>query len=604
MPQENRISHTGLADWQAAATAFFAAGLSLLIYGWSYANDPNTAQIIPFIKKIADPALYPNDFFIGSLPAFPSLYPLCMAKLAAFCPLETLHWMLYLPIKFIFMRLVYELALELFERRDTAVIACVLTAASPLANVFTLLGEDPLLKTAMFQTSVTGPMALLGILLLLRGRNYAASITLWIMFFINGLLAVFTASIYFAVFLFSPERRKELFKAMILFMALMLPWALWYAGHKNPYAPASPDFVKLLRLWYPGHYFPLSWSPEKWRGIIIFMPLFAYFYISGLAHCRHEKEIKIFICTLAALWAAGFIFAELLPVRQIIVLQLLRSDSLFIGIGIVLAAATVVRLAETDTRHTALAGLLCCALFELAGPYNSPYALYSLYIVILFFVDRFMPKIAPIIAATTAIYAVVMGFRFPVQWPQAAVVFLFSMLYIMNRNVQLSLSRKELAICAFAVLPFAPLPVEHLQHGFEYRNTEVNDWLHIQDWAKANSTAGTVFLTPPDQFGFRVFSERSPVVEWLDASAMHWAPGAEKIWMGRLRDIAAVHDATSGHMPAFMQNDIGYAEITSDGYLALCRKYGAKYFITRSDHDMSPLHPAYANGTFAIYAAN
>ena len=603
MPPENRISASRLMDAQAALAAFFSAALSVLIYGWSYSSDPNTAQIIPFIKKLMNPALYPGDFYINSQGAFPCVYPWLMAKLAGIFPLAGLHFALYLVLKLVFMRLIYELALELFERRSVALTACFLTAASPLANIFTLLGEDPLLKAAMFQTSVAGPLALLGILLLLRGRNFAAALTLWMMFFINGLLANFTAALYFALFIACRERRRALLKAGLFFIALMVPWALWYTGHKNPYGPASPDFVRLLRLWYPGHYFPLSWGADKWRGIVIFMPLFGYFYYKGLASCRRRMEAKNFLWTFGILWTAGFIFAEILPVRQLIVLQLLRSDALFIGIGMIFAAAFAVRLAEEGGRGTALAGLLFCALFELSGPYNSPYVLYSLYIAALFFADRLMPKITPILAAVVALYALAMGFKFPIQWAQAGAVLFFAVCYLLNRDFNIPLPRRLAAACVIAVLPFAPLPLEHLRNGLEFNDPAIHGWLEIQNWAKANSAAGTVFLTPPEQFGFRVFSERSPVVEWLDAAAMHWAPGAETLWINRLKDIAAAHDAKPGQMPAFMLNDIGYSELDAKGYRALCQKYGASYFIVRTEHELAPLQPVFKNDVFAVYRA-
>ena len=582
--------------------ACVAAALSLLIYGWSYSTNPNTAQIIPFIKKLANPALYPGDFYSASLSAFPSLYPRLMAGLARFFPLEPLHFALYLCVKVWFMWLVYKLAMELFGREDAAAMGCFLTAASPLSNLLALMGEDPLLKTALFQTSFAAPFALLSLIWFLRRKYIPAFILLWVVYFINGLSANFLAALYFAVFIGSKPNRAAMLKAGGVFAALMLVWAVWYMRLSNPFGGAGPEFAGLLKLWYPGHYFPSGWSAEKWRSIAIFLPLLAWFYFDGLKYTALRAEIKAFLIAFAALWLGAAFFAEAVPVRQIIVMQLFRSDSFFAAIGLLFAARALCALAGEGARGTALAGLLLCAFLELTPPLCSPY------VFAVFFADRLAPRAAKIAAALLALFAVSGLFMSPQSWGKSIVVLLLAMWYLADAGLKFVLGRRRYAlICALALLPFLPGMAQRISGGFEYLDAEDNAWLDAQSWARRHTPESAVFLTPPDRYGFRVFSERAPVVEWLDGAAMHWAPGAEKIWFGRIsavRSAAAAASARKRGAPdagALSAQDLGYGELDMKGFQDLAGLYRADYCVVHAGKEITGLVPAYENAGFIVY---
>jgi len=537
-----------------AVTALLCAAASLLIYGCAYSNDPNTAQIIPFIKKLMNPALYPGDFYIASQSAFPSLYPALMAKLAIFFPLEKLHLWLYIAFRIWFLRLIYSLALEISGREDTSVLSCLIIAVSPLTNVFALMGEDPLMKATMFQTAFAAPFAVLSLIYFLRERYIRAFVLVGLIYFVNGLVGNFLAALYLSGFIFMKENRAAMLKAGAVFACLMTAWAAWYLRLKNPFGGASAEFVGLLKLWYPGHYFPSQWSMLKWTQIAVFVPLFSYLYVSGMKRCRKQPEMRAFIFAFAAMWACAAVFAEIIPLRRIIMLQFFRSDCLFAIFAVIFAAGFIAdfidELSLAQWRGAAASALLLYALFELIHPLAATAAAALFLLLRIFAVLRKEPKPLPAMSGNGLKVTVVMA----------------------------------------AVL-FAPFIFQRLAAGeLDYTGTQASAWIKTQLWVKENTPAGAVFLTPEDMDGWRVFSERSPVVEWLDGAAMHWAPGAEKVWISRINDLsqsrshAALDDKTAGAV-------------------GICAKYGAEYFVVHQNEKPAGLNPVYENAGFAVFKA-
>ncbi|MFA5160762.1 MAG: DUF6798 domain-containing protein [Elusimicrobiales bacterium] len=495
------------------AVPLVCAAVSLFVYGCAYSSSPNTAQIIPFIKKLMNPSLYPGDFYIASQSAFPSLYPLLMARLAAFFPLESLHFWLYAALKIWFMRLIYLLAMEISGREDAAVLSCLLCALSPITNVFSLMGEDPLMKAAMFQTSFSAPLAALSLIYFLRRGYMRAFALVWAVYFINGLTANFLLVMYAAAFVAVKENRRAMLRAGAGFAGLMAVWAVWYLRLKNPFGHAGPEFAAILKLWYPGHYFPSQWEMSKWRNVAVFLPLLAYLYIRGMGGCRRAAEAKAFLFAFAAMWAAALFFSEIFPVRQMLVLQFFRSDSLFAPLAMVFAAVFIAD--SGGLRGAASSALLCLALLEFSNPLAG--------------------QIAG--AAFLALRALPCA---PQPAPDSRL--------------------KYVLPAALVAVLFVPFMLERvLYFGLDFKDAGDRAWIETQLWAKQNTPPETVFLTPPDMRGWRVFSERSPVTEWLDGAAMHWAPGAERIWFSRERDSNSGQDRR-----------------------LLCRKYGARYIVAHS----------------------
>ena len=64
---------------QKHAGLLFLTFFSIFTYGYLFRTQPNLDQILPFVNKLRDPSLFPADLYIGTCPAFPSLFPLVMS---------------------------------------------------------------------------------------------------------------------------------------------------------------------------------------------------------------------------------------------------------------------------------------------------------------------------------------------------------------------------------------------------------------------------------------------------------------------------------------------------------------------------------------------
>ena len=147
---------------------------------------------------------------------------------------------------------------------------------------------------------------------------------------------------------------------------------------------------------------------------------------------------------------------------------------------------------------------------------------------------------------------------------------------------------------ALALLQFLPAAYERMHVGLEYLPQRERQWRAVQRWAAENTPESAVFFTPMPQQGFRVFSLRSSVCEWLDGAGMYWAPGFEKTWLARQHDLYYLTGA-SGHGEKELQPHERAAR-----FAALARKYGADFVVDEGQEPL-PFSLLYSTGSFSVY---
>ena len=571
-------------------------GLSLLIFGYDFGLGPNLAQVLPYINRLADPSLYPGDIFLKSFSSFPSLYPAAAAFLGRFASLETLHLAAYLAARFFFLSLVFDLAETLTGNRKTAFIAALLAAVSAQANVLTPLGEDPLLKTSFFQSTLAGLAGTFSLLLFLRKKYLPAFAALGAMLFINGLLAFFLAALYASALRGAPDA-PSMRRGWAALGAISLPWLAWLASLHNQFGGAGPDLAALSKLWYPGHFFPSAWSADKWFRLAVFLPLNLLLIYGRAAASPRERTTRAFMRAFYALWTAAFVFGELLPLPRLVNLQLFRSDAFFCLFGIIFAADFLRGLFGKEESGGWALGALILLSFTETGP-----AVYPLFALALLAAWRCGPawvfRAAALAgAAFCAKELLFLPGTSPEQKKYTVALLLFSLGALSGKNFKSAVSPGRAAALALAavLIPFLPLINYRVaERAWGNYGGERASWLELQNWARENTPVHAVFLVPPDTYGFRVFSLRSPVTEWLDGGAMHWAPGFEKDWAQRIADLRAESPRPEGA-------DLGYSAIKEAGFIRLGRKYGASYAVRRSGAALS-FKTLYSNPDFTLYA--
>jgi hypothetical protein len=114
---------------------------------------------------------------------------------------------------------------------------------------------------------------------------------------------------------------------------------------------------------------------------------------------------------------------------------------------------------------------------------------------------------------------------------------------------------------------------------------EAGAWRRVQAWARLNTPRDAVFLTPPEQTGFRVFSERTIVGEWKDGTQQYFDDGFAREWDARMRELDAQR----------------FLELPSARILELARRYGASYVVLPRSAARKDLDLAFRTPGFDVY---
>ena len=110
-------------------------------------------------------------------------------------------------------------------------------------------------------------------------------------------------------------------------------------------------------------------------------------------------------------------------------------------------------------------------------------------------------------------------------------------------------------------------------------------WVQVQVWAKENTPQDAMFLTPPYRQGFRVYSERSTVVEEKDGTQQYFDTDYSYEWWARMTDIGRGKK---------------YDDLSPERLTELCRKYGASYLVFPAAKKL-PFPYVYQNADYRVY---
>ena len=570
-------------SWIPSLTILFCVLLNYLLFAYQFGVDAHIAQIIPFIHRLADASLYPSDPYVATLPLFPSIYPLLMAWLSHSIELERLHFILYIGLRILWFSTIYQLAAQMFGRRRTAVLACTLAAMSPLANALTPLGEDPMIKSSLYQTTLIAPFLLLAISRFLGANFLSAFAILGVTFYFNAVAAAPVAIIFLAASLIA-EQRRQVLKGWLFLGVILLSGAWWYVHRLAE--PGTQETIAILKMWYPGHYFPSLWTAHKWLRLLCQIPLLAFFYWAALPRCPTNRVIKSFLGAIAVMWIFAWL-GEVVSWPTLVTAQLFRSDAIFCVLGLVCAADWIAGVLEQPGLGAAALGALVISAFsEIHAP------VFIVTVLALIMVRKSAPKWTW--AAATIGLLVCLGSLCGLSaqpWTKAlAYSFLFIIIVaarIKDCCLRVAPARILAITVALSLLPLAPVINWRLSHPSpELLSASDADWRQVQEWARANTPKDAVFFVPLFSQGFRVFSERSPVVDWTDAAAVHWSPTSGREWLSRIADLR--HTESLGPGPQLSN---------------LAAKYHAGYLVAPRSRVFAG-HALYANSEFVVYGLN
>jgi len=115
---------------------------------------------------------------------------------------------------------------------------------------------------------------------------------------------------------------------------------------------------------------------------------------------------------------------------------------------------------------------------------------------------------------------------------------------------------------------------------------ETGSWREVQDWVRLNTPKDAIFVTPPQEAGFRVFSERTVVGEWKDGTQQYFDEQFATEWAARMEALG----------PA------DYVKLSDDQLAQIARRFRATFVVVPVRRRGHPgLEEEYQNNHYAVY---
>jgi hypothetical protein len=528
-----------------------------------------------------DPALYPGDVMVATAEAFPTVFYRALALL--------LPGPQSIPAAFFFL---YALTMAAtfagiyrIGRWAGGVPAGTLAVLFAIPVRIGLAGEA-LYRPAFSHSHVASALAIWAMAWFLEGRRLLPLLVLSLGAYNHLLYSVYVLLPMLLVVWWEwrVAGRRRTLQLLAAAVVPLLPLAAWAAAHGTP---MTAEWLDLLRLRSAHHSFPsafLSDLPEA--AALLALGALA---VSSLP-VERRRLVALFVAGTAVLFLVGTVFTEGLPLKAILQLQPHRSWRFLMVLLQAVVAAGVVNGYREGGLGRAVAVIIAVVVFvpglevllpvavalqAVAGrPAAAPWARLAAGAVLVLVGGwggrapsvEFLADILPRLAARLVIGAAALA---------AAVA------------VGRELGGAPRRVLAAAAAAGALLWTGPQAYTLARTRWEGGGWREAQDWARRSTPKDAVFLTPPREAGFRVFSERTVVGEWKDGTQQYFDDAFVREWGARMQALRG--DA--------------YPSLSDDELLELGARYGASYIVLPARPIRPGLVPVYRAKGFAIYRA-
>jgi uncharacterized protein DUF6798 len=566
-----------LVEAATLATLLAVAGTSLIGYRF---GDSNHGITVPILKRLMDPALYPGDVMVATAESFPTVfYRLLALLLPGPGSIPAAFFFLYVATMAATFAGIYRIGR--WAGGDAAGTLAVLFAVPVRIG----LAGEALYRPAFSHSHMASALAIWAMAWFLEGRRFLPLLVLSLGAYNHLLYSVYVLVPMLLVVLW--ERRAAGTPRTLRLLAAgvvpLLPLLLWAVARGTP---MTPEWLEMLRVRSSHHSFPsafLSDLPEA-AALLALGALFA-----SLLSFERRRLVALFVLATAFLFVVGTVFTEWMPLKAVLQLQPHRAWRFLmvllqavIAAGIVagyrqggfaraVAAATAVLLfvPGLEVLLPAVVAVQAIANRPVAAPWARLAAAAVLVLVrwggrapsVEFLADLLPHLVAPLVMGAAALAVVV----------------------AVGRQLG-GTSRRVLAAGAALGTLLWLTPQAYATARVRW---EAGGWREAQDWARRSTPKDAVFLTPPREAGFRVFSERTVVGEWKDGTQQYFDDAFVREWGDRMQALRG--DA--------------YASLPDRALLDLAARYGASYIVLPARPIRPGLVPVYRAKGYAVYRA-
>lgn len=622
---------------------------SIIINGYFYGAVGNTQWTIPIIRNYADKELFEHDLLAGneiySYGPYNYSFELFVAPLTKIIDIQTIFFAIFFFSVFFFLLAVFYLARLLFKNDSVAFMAVLLVMA-----------RKPALATSTFFPNYAGrmivlPLLMLAAILLIKNRYYAASFVSGLAMNLHPILAFLFYSLFGIYFVINCKKIgiRKILASFALFFLAALPIFIWRVVKPIPgnlfIAPKS--LFQLLSLTNQTlHTYPLNWPLGRWVRYFIFILAFIISLRYVTTHEESHKKMRTIFYGTFLLFLIGIIFSHFVsvPVPFILNLEIMRSSIFPVFIGCIYLAKYLVQLYPKDNFSKFVSigigvsvfisnfkslGLFLILLF--AYNYRKKHIIFISSIIIFasvftlsvlasfikipYFASLkigFAPSIIILLCMFILISYRYVGLRLKyIPYVIISVLILITSFFaVMERalvnieDIQIGefflLNYKDSGspLAAKNIENFLKFPVYYVQKSVQFpRHVPQNNWEDAQLWALHNTPKNAVFITPPHLTGFRVYSERSTVVDCDDRgqSNPHYIHGYE--WINRVKIVC---NESSFQVPCEVYCNSGYKKNLEVDFFKLASMYNISYIVVEKPKNLN-FNLVYENEDFRIY---
>jgi hypothetical protein len=567
-----------LTEGGTLAVLLALAGTVLVGYRF---GDSNHGITVPILKRLMDPGLYPGDVMVATAESFPTVFYRALAfVLPGTASIPAAFFFLYLATMAATFAAIYRIGR--WAGGDAAGALAVLFAVPVRIG----LAGEALYRPAFSHSHVASALAIWAMAWFLEGRRLLPLLVLSLGAYNHLLYSLYVLVPMVLVVLWEARaagRRRTLLRLAAAVLPLV-PLAVWALARGTP---MTPEWLELLRLRSAHHSFPSAFLADLPAAAA--MLALGALAVSGLP-VERRRLVSLFVLGAAMLFAFGTVFTEWLPTKAVLQLQPHRSWRFLLVLLQAVVAAGIVAGWREGSLGRAIALVTAVIVFvpglevllpvavaaqAAAGrPAAAPWArLAAAGVLILarrgsgrtpsleFLADLVPHLTAPLVMGAAAL----------------------TVLVAVGRQLG---GRPRRLLAAGAALA-AALWLAPQAYALARVRWEGGGWREAQDWARRSTPRDAVFLTPPREAGFRVFSERTVVGEWKDGTQQYFDDAFVREWGTRM-------EALRGE---------AYPSLSDDELLGLAARYGASYVVLPARPIRPGLASVHRGHGYAVYRA-
>lgn len=366
------------------------------------------------------------------------------------------------------------------------------------------------------------------------------------------------------------EKRGKISKQELLsglgFILCSAPVWLWIliASKRSIIGEVSiASWLSILQ-YRASYLFPQYWDRLGWIAFLSILMMFTIGYYTNQEQLMQRKKIIGLIVGLLLLIIFGFIFSKFIPIPWLLAFQSIRSIQFLIILSIILLIPYLIKLWRIDG-----IGKLCSIGLGIGIFLFEPKTIFIFLIVSVIYLLIFS-RIAKRLKWVFAVVLILSGLiAIPFLWTRVTI----------KLHRQVDLSHGFQAVLNYIQIPGTSTPTP---------------WQEVQLWAKRHSAPDSIWLTPPYLSGFRLKSQRSPIIEWKDGALGIFNPGYAESWYQRLQDFG-ITTKMNTHL-----HQVAFLCLSNEELERIAEKYNAHYIVVEKPKVLS-LPLLYSNSQFNVY---